>query len=108
MRRRGMRPRGAQVGLRGKAKQLSHNTRSVQERCFAACDDCEQTLYVCSWVAYVGGGYEVINSALKPGSGEMLAETAVRLLHDVASEASGMKRLGVAIMQGEACDDQPT
>jgi hypothetical protein len=54
--------------------------------------NCEETLYVPTRVAYVGGGYEVINSALKPGSGEMLAEAAVRLLHEIASEGSGAEK----------------
>jgi hypothetical protein len=48
--------------------------------------NCKETLYVPTRVACVGGGYEVINSALKPGSGEMLAEAAVRLLREIASE----------------------
>jgi hypothetical protein len=54
--------------------------------------NCEETLYVPTRVACVGGGYEVINSALKPGSGEMLAEAAVRLLREIASETSGGKK----------------
>jgi hypothetical protein len=48
--------------------------------------NCEETLYIPTRTAYAGGGYEVINSALKPGSGEMLAEAAVRLLREVAAE----------------------
>jgi hypothetical protein len=36
-------------------------------------------------VAYAGGSYEVTNSTIQPGSGELLAETAVRLLRDAAS-----------------------
>jgi hypothetical protein len=54
--------------------------------------NCEETLYVPTRVACVGGGYEVINSALKPGSGEMLAEAAVRLLREIAGGASGAKK----------------
>jgi hypothetical protein len=54
--------------------------------------NCEETLYVPTRVACVGGGYEVINSALKPGSGEMLAEAAVRLLHEIARDAGGVKK----------------
>jgi hypothetical protein len=46
--------------------------------------NCEETLYVPTRAAYAGGSYEVTNSALQPGSGEMLAEAAVRLLRDVA------------------------
>jgi hypothetical protein len=37
-------------------------------------------------VAYAGGSYEVTNSTLQPGSGEMLAETAVRLLREAAHD----------------------
>ena len=54
--------------------------------------NCAETLYVPTRVAYVGGGYEAINSAVKPGSGEMLAEAAVRLLREIAGEASGRKK----------------
>ena len=54
--------------------------------------NCAETLYVPTRVAYVGGGYEAINSAVKPGSGEMLAEAAVRLLREIASEVSGPRR----------------
>jgi neutral ceramidase len=54
--------------------------------------NCAETLYVPTRVAYVGGGYEVVNSAVKPGSGEMLAEAAVRLLCEIAGEGSRSKR----------------
>jgi hypothetical protein len=54
--------------------------------------NCAETLYVPTRVAYVGGGYEAINSAVKPGSGEMLAEAAVRLLGEIAGEVSGRKQ----------------
>jgi hypothetical protein len=50
--------------------------------------NCEETLYIPTRVACAGGSYEVTNSALQPGSGEMLAEAAVRLLREVA-EADG-------------------
>lgn len=46
--------------------------------------DCVETMYIPTRVAYAGGGYEVTNSALQPGSGEMLAEAAVRLLQPLA------------------------
>jgi neutral ceramidase len=46
--------------------------------------NCEETLYIPTRVAYAGGSYEVTNSALQPGSGEMLAEAAVRLLREIA------------------------
>jgi hypothetical protein len=51
-----------------------------------------ETIYVPTRVAYAGGGYEAINSTVKPGSGEMLAEKAVRLLREIASEASQVKK----------------
>jgi hypothetical protein len=54
--------------------------------------NCVETLYVPTRVAAVGGGYEAINSAVKPGSGEMLAETAVRLLREIAAEVSPVKK----------------
>jgi neutral ceramidase len=51
----------------------------------------EETLYIPTRVAYAGGSYEVTNSALQPGSGEMLAEAACRLLRQIASEDSPPK-----------------
>src|SRR5262249_10163206 len=54
--------------------------------------NCEETLYIPTRVGSVGGGYEAINSALKPGSGEMLAEAAVRLLREIAGESAGVKK----------------
>jgi hypothetical protein len=50
--------------------------------------NCAETIYVPTRVASAGGGYEAINSTVKPGSGEMLAEAAVRLLGEIAKEAS--------------------
>jgi neutral ceramidase len=47
--------------------------------------DCVETLYIPTRAAYAGGGYEVTNSAVQPGSGEMLVETALRLLRTAAS-----------------------
>ncbi len=46
--------------------------------------NCVETRYVPTRVACAGGGYEVANSSLLPGAGEMLAEAAVRLLRDCA------------------------
>jgi hypothetical protein len=46
---------------------------------------CEETIYVPTRAAYASGSYEVTNSALQPGSGEMLVEAAIRLLREVAS-----------------------
>ena len=50
--------------------------------------NCVETLYIPTRAAYAGGGYEVTNSAVQPGSGEMLVEGALRLLRAAASDAS--------------------
>lgn len=47
-----------------------------------------ETIYVPHRTAYVGGSYEVTNSALQPGGGELLVEAAVALLRESASEAA--------------------
>lgn len=46
---------------------------------------CVETLYVPNRQAYAGGGYEVTNSMLQPGGGEMLVEAAVGLLRESAA-----------------------
>lgn len=46
--------------------------------------NCVETVYIPTRVACAGGSYEVTNSFVQPGSGEMLAETAVRLLREAA------------------------
>ncbi|MFM7842699.1 MAG: hypothetical protein ACKPEY_00510, partial [Planctomycetota bacterium] len=43
-----------------------------------------ETLYLPTRAAFAGGGYEVTNAALQPGTGELLVETAVRLLSECA------------------------
>jgi neutral ceramidase len=48
--------------------------------------NCVETAYVPTRVAYAGGGYEVANSMVQAGSGEMLVETAVRLLREATGE----------------------
>ena len=48
--------------------------------------NCMETIYVPTRAAYAGGSYEVTNSNLEPGSGEMLVEAALRLLREIASE----------------------
>jgi neutral ceramidase len=53
--------------------------------------DCVETLYIPTRGAYAGGGYEVTNSAVQPGSGEMLVEAALRLLRTAASAAVAAK-----------------
>jgi hypothetical protein len=47
---------------------------------------CVETIYIPTRAACAGGSYEVANSALEPGSGEMLVEAALRLLRDIATE----------------------
>jgi hypothetical protein len=54
--------------------------------------NCVETIYVPTRVAYAGGSYEVTNSALQPGSGEMLVEAAVRLLREAATEGRPAKK----------------
>jgi neutral ceramidase len=39
-----------------------------------------ETIYIPTQAAHAGGSYEVTNSTVKPGSGEMLVETALELL----------------------------
>ncbi len=45
-----------------------------------------ETAYIPTRSAYAGGGYEVTNSTVQPGSGELLVEAAIRLLRESASE----------------------
>lgn len=45
-----------------------------------------ETIYVPNRAAYAGGSYEVTNSSLQPGSGEMLVETALGLLREAATD----------------------
>ncbi|MDB4733335.1 neutral/alkaline non-lysosomal ceramidase N-terminal domain-containing protein [Planctomicrobium sp.] len=45
-----------------------------------------ETIYIPHRAAYAGGSYEVTNSALQPGGGEVIVETAVTLLRKAASE----------------------
>jgi hypothetical protein len=45
-----------------------------------------ETIYVPHRAAYAGGSYEVTNSNVMPGSGEMLVESAISLLRECASE----------------------
>jgi hypothetical protein len=47
-----------------------------------------ETIYIPHRAAYAGGSYEVTNSALQPGAGEMLVETAVSLLREAATHAA--------------------
>jgi neutral ceramidase len=55
-----------------------------------------ETMYVPTRAAYAGGSYEVANSAVEAGSGEMLVEAALRLLRAMARE-QGRGEKGVEI-----------
>jgi Neutral/alkaline non-lysosomal ceramidase, N-terminal len=57
-----------------------YRTTMVVELC-----NCVETIYVPTRAAYAGGSYEVTNSMVKPGTGEMLVETALGLLRESAS-----------------------
>jgi neutral ceramidase len=46
--------------------------------------NCVETIYIPHRAAYAGGSYEVTNSALQPGSGEMLVEASLKLLRAAA------------------------
>ncbi|MDB5387870.1 MAG: Neutral ceramidase [Planctomycetaceae bacterium] len=47
--------------------------------------NCVETIYIPNRAAYAGGSYEVTNSAVQPGSGEILVEAALGLLREAAS-----------------------
>lgn len=47
-----------------------------------------ETIYIPHRAAYAGGSYEVTNSALQPGSGEMLVEAALALLREAATQTT--------------------
>lgn len=47
--------------------------------------NCVETIYIPTRAAYAGGSYEVTNSNLQPGGGEMLVETALSLLREAAA-----------------------
>ena len=49
---------------------------------------CVEPVQIPPRAAYAGGSYEVNNSAVKPGGGEMLVEAALQLLREVATEAN--------------------
>ncbi|MGE5193719.1 MAG: hypothetical protein ACM3U2_14585, partial [Deltaproteobacteria bacterium] len=51
--------------------------------------NCVETIYIPHRAAYAGGSYEVTNSALQPGAGEMLVEAALSLLREAATRTSG-------------------
>lgn len=50
--------------------------------------NCVETIYVPTRAACAGGSYEVTNSTIMPGSGELLVQTAIELLREAASEAN--------------------
>lgn len=49
--------------------------------------NCVETMYIPTRAAYAGGSYEVTNSAVQPGSGEMLVEAALKLLRESAASS---------------------
>ncbi len=48
--------------------------------------NCVETAYIPTRAAYAGGSYEVTNSCVQPGSGEMLVEAALKLLRESAAK----------------------
>lgn len=54
--------------------------------------NCVETIYIPNRPAYAGGSYEVTNSALQAGSGEILVETALNLLREAATANSSSER----------------
>ena len=55
-----------------------------------------ETMYVPTRAAYAGGSYEVTNSAVEAGSGEMLVEAAIRLLREMAKEQVESPKAGAS------------
>jgi hypothetical protein len=51
-----------------------------------------ETIYVPTRAAHAGGSYEVLNSTVKPGSGEMLVEAALKLLKDSREELTAQRK----------------
>lgn len=49
--------------------------------------NCVETAYIPTRAAYAAGSYEVTNSLVQAGSGEMLVEAAIRMLRNAASAA---------------------
>ena len=47
--------------------------------------NCVETIYSPTRAAYAQGSYEVTKSALQPGAGELLVETALTLLREAAA-----------------------
>ncbi|HEX5103026.1 MAG TPA: neutral/alkaline non-lysosomal ceramidase N-terminal domain-containing protein, partial [Pirellulaceae bacterium] len=52
--------------------------------------NCVETIYIPTRASYAGGSYEVTNSALQPGAGEMLVEAALALLREAAEQNAPM------------------
>ena len=45
-----------------------------------------ETCYIPTRAAYAGGSYEVTNSTVKPGSGELLVESVLKQLREARQE----------------------
>ena len=53
-----------------------------------------ETVYVPTRAAHAGGSYEVTNSTVEAGSGEMLVEAALKLLGEMAREEKSRREGG--------------
>jgi len=54
--------------------------------------NCVETIYIPTRAAHAGGSYEVTNSAVQAGSGEMLVEAALGLLKEAATQENSRTR----------------
>ncbi|MDG1894245.1 MAG: neutral/alkaline non-lysosomal ceramidase N-terminal domain-containing protein [Fuerstiella sp.] len=68
-----------ELGLAIKQGSPFHTTMIVE------LSNAVETIYIPNRAAYAGGSYEVTNSAVQPGSGEILVETALTLLREAAT-----------------------
>ena len=68
-----------ELGLAIKQRSPYRNTMVIE------LSNCVETIYIPTRAAYAGGSYEVTNSNVMPGSGEMLVEAALQLLRESAS-----------------------
>jgi hypothetical protein len=68
-----------ELGLAIKQGSPFHTTLVVE------LSNCVETIYIPTRAAYAQGSYEVTNSALQPGAGELLVEAALTLLREAAA-----------------------
>ena len=57
--------------------------------------NCVETMYIPTQRDYAGGGYEVVNSAVVPSSGELIATVAGKLLQTMRKDRAVAERTGV-------------